>query len=591
MEENKIQTEKSTFSEKFTHFNDELFSTKSISGIGTAGTIKLLRGRFAKFLNFLGRSLSYTSTRSYGSFLLSFGLLTVLLNFGEYYFISESVMSLSSVIIGAVVAALAVLLMFIDRPACFVLQDFPLTDYILFEFFSIKQMHRMQNERTVSPLVALFIGIIPAVIGYFVPVQWVLISIFALVFVSVALTSPEFPMILTLLVLPYLSLLPYFELILSMLSVITFISYMIKVAVGKRVFSFDVYTVFVLLMMAVILISGFSNSDTIEDSVFYVILLLGFFPASNLVVNRRLADCALNAIIVSAIPVTVIAIAEYIVELPTTRFEIPIDSMPGISSTFISPSALASFLIAASIITLTFSIEKKNVIKKIAYFGIFLVELVVLVMTMEPGAWISMVVAIPAYFIITSKKIPADVGFALFVIPHILLLLPTAFLDTVCGWFKVSPDASAMLEKYQSALHVFGDNILSGIGIGASVPDETNILLGIGLEIGLFGLVLFVFMLVLRLRHISHYRRYFRGSVVGVAVHMTTLTTVCLSVFGVSAYIFADYFMFYLFWAVFGLTSGALRTAKQEYDDRLGYYSDSKSAEATVLDVELAERT
>ena len=210
-----------------------------------------------------------------------------------------------------------------------------------------------------------------------------------------------------------------------------------------------------------------------------------------------------------------------------------------------------------------------------------------------------MIIAVPAYFIITSRKIPADVGLLLFVLPHFLLLLPTHFLDTVYGWFNISPAPSEVIAEFGAALRLFGQNIIFGIGIGTesytvdgkeSFVGETNLLLGLGLETGLFAIILFIAIVILRFRHISHYRRYLRGSAVGVAVHMTTLTTLCLAVFGVTAYIFADSFMFYLFWVVFGITSSTLRTAKHEYDDRQGYYGDSKSAEATMLDVELIER-
>ena len=60
----------------FANLNEKIFSSREISGIGSAGTLRLLRGKSSRMLNFLGRCISYTSTRSYGCFLLSFGMLS-----------------------------------------------------------------------------------------------------------------------------------------------------------------------------------------------------------------------------------------------------------------------------------------------------------------------------------------------------------------------------------------------------------------------------------------------------------------------------------------------------------------------------------
>ena len=59
-------------------FNEKLFSSNEISGIGAVGTVRLLRGGVARALNFVGRALSYTTARAYGCFLLSFGGVSLL---------------------------------------------------------------------------------------------------------------------------------------------------------------------------------------------------------------------------------------------------------------------------------------------------------------------------------------------------------------------------------------------------------------------------------------------------------------------------------------------------------------------------------
>ena len=287
-----------------TGFNEKVFSSHEINGIGIIRTKNLLRGKLVKFLNFIGRSLSYSSTRSYGAFLLSFGILSLLLNLGEYYFRVDGQVSLSVLIICAVLAVVSVPLLLFDRPICIALQDFRLTDHLFFEFFSIKRMHRIKHV-SVPPILALFIGCVPAVIAFFTSIETVILVLLVTFIVAISFTSPEFPMMLMVIVLPYISLLPYSSVILSALSLLTFVSYIMKVLIGKRVFNFGIYDVTIFLISILIFISGVCGNYemSLNSSLVFIALTLAYFPASNMIVNRRLADSAINALIVSALPI------------------------------------------------------------------------------------------------------------------------------------------------------------------------------------------------------------------------------------------------------------------------------------------------
>ena len=326
--------------------NERVFSSKEISGIGAVGTLRLLRGKGSKILNFLGRCISYTSTRSYGSFLLSFGILSLLLSLGDYYFREAPEVSLASVVTSLVLAALSVPLLLFDKPLAIVTQDHALTDHVFFEFLSIKRMHRNVKHVTVSPLVALFIGFIPAVVSFFVPIGYVILAIAVITLACIAMTSPEFSMMLTIIAVPYLPALPNPTLILCCLSALTMVSYGWKVVLGKRVFNLDIYSVIVLLLGLVALISGLASDGdgAFTYSLAFLALILSYFPVANMISNRRLADNAINAVIVSAIPITVLAVIEFIVEHPKTSYTPPEYSTDGVSVFFSSPDALAAFI-------------------------------------------------------------------------------------------------------------------------------------------------------------------------------------------------------------------------------------------------------
>ena len=571
--------------------NEKIFSGKEISGIGAA---KILKGKAARALNFLGRSFAYSSTRSYGCFMLSFGLLSLLLHLGEYYFADEPEVAVP-LIIGAILSCLSVPLLVFDRPMCIALQDFPVTDYILFEFFTIKRMHRGVNHTTVSPLLAVFFGFIPAIVGFFVPIQWVVLALVILILTVVAFTTPEFPMILMLLILPYIPFFPSAkeEIIVLSLSVIMLLSFALKVAIGKRVYSFDIYDALIFLMILFIFIGGIAGygDASFKNSLIKIVLLLGYFPAANLITNRRLADCAINAVIISAVPITALSIAEFFMKIKTDSSYIP----KGIYAFFSSPSVLAAFLLVSALLTLSFFIQKKNKLKKAAYLTVFVAELFALGLVMQPAAWLAILLTAVAYFVISSRKIPTDVLVLLFLLPHLLLLIPARALDAVSNFLGTSPSFSEKLDSYKKALSVFSENLGLGVGIGSDSYEAAsdgasaifNNLLGIATELGVVVLALFLITVVLRMRHISYYRAYVRASNVKIAYESTALVMLALLIFGVDAYIFSDTTVFYLFWVVFGICTSTLKTAKREYDDRISYYSDSRSSESSVIDVQI----
>ena len=452
-------------SSKTTSFNEKLFFSHEISHTGTAATVKILRGKTARFLNFLGRSLSYTSTRAYGSFMISFGLLSIFLLLGKYYFSTGEVVALKQLIVGAVLLVASIPLLCFDRPMCVALQDFPLTDYILFEFFSIKRMHRNVTHASVSPLLALFLGFIPAIVGFFLPVQYVALTVALLIVAIVALTTPEFPMILTLLVLPYIQLLPHPNVILAVISAVSFLSFAIKVLLGKRVLYFDIYSVLILLAFLLVFIGGAAGGYlSFKNAVKVILFSLGYFPASSLIINRRLFDCAVNAIIVSSAPISVVAIVDFF-----TR-------KPAVAAFFPDSSTLAAYLTVSATLALAFAMQKHHISKKVGYLTVFFAEIFVLGLVMQPIIWLTLFLTALACLILTSRKLPAHLALGLLFAPYLILLIPSEKIDALFVTLKISPAFSEKLLGYKNAASAFFKNpkLISGIGSTSSVMPSAS---------------------------------------------------------------------------------------------------------------------
>ena len=133
---------------------------------------------------------------------------------------------------------------------------------------------------------------------------------------------------------------------------------------------------------------------------------------------------------------------------------------------------------------------------------------------------------------------------------------------------------------------MFLDNVFMGVGVGeeafseeflkyaedsVTAPHSHNLFLEIGCEVGIFALVLFVFLLLVRVRHRASYAKYVRNSSVDNLCTTAGTALFALLIFGITDYIWYSSAMYFLFFVVFGLGSATLRISKSEYDDSAVY--------------------
>lgn len=560
----------------FSDINEKLFSSCEVSGIGTIGTMSLLHGRMAKLLNFIGRTLAYTSTRAYGCFLLSFGISALLLNFGAVYFTEQTNVSVSTIVMCAVLTLLSVPLFVFDISMCIALQDFPLTDKLFFDFLLIKRMRRSVKYAGIHPIAALLIGIIPATLSFVFSVEAVLLVIITIIIVTVALNTPEFSMILSFLFVPYLLYLNANGIFFVLLTLVTFISFVFKVILGKRVFHLSLPDATYFLLMLAMLVFGLVSGADSSNVLIICTALLAYFPISNLIVNRRIAECAKKAVVFSAVPIAVTAIVEFaVMKISSSNKEI--------FAVFDSPAALTAFMLASCAATFVYAAERTHKWQRVVYFSIFILELAVIGVMLRPEAIIVLIIAAIAYPILKSRFIPIDVLTLLLILPYALIFIPDGALDAVSDLFGLSVPLSVKFSSYRSMFLDFFDSVW--LGVSSDAPAGANTLFGLALGFGVVALVLFAVLILLRFRHVSYFRLYMRNSVLGTTSDMTELAMITLLLYGTFYNVFSDYAILSLFVAFFGISAAALRTAKREYDDRIGYYDDSNSSESSELDV------
>ena len=572
------------------------FISASITGNFTLGMRGITGGRLAKLSDRVSRRIAYSSTRSYGMLLVSFGFLSMLIHFIKGYLGYYEELPMGILITCAVLSAVAVPLLVFDKPLCLALQDFPPTDHLFFEFFCIKRMHYTTEEKGIHPVIALFVGIALAALGTFVPVVWVMLGFLALVYLYLTFISPEFSFLLIFLAIPYLPLLPYAGHLLASAVGVTLVSFARKVFQGKRVYYFEQYDLLIYLFLAAVMVGGvFFNSSSALGSLIMTLLTGGYVLSGCLITNRRLADCAVNAVVISSIPVSIMAVIYFILNLARhgTAGLVPV------SATFENSSTLAVFLLISAAFAFYFIIEARSGGVRTAYIFILGLLSLALVTTLELWALVAAAVGIIAYGFTKVRRTSGALLGITALLPYGVVLLPAGALDAIDSLPLLSSlELPSVAERFMTSLRIFISNILFGVGVGEggfasayealtdrSLPDSGNLLLEIGCEMGVIALVLFLLIFLVRMAHRIIYVPYVRNSQVGRLCRFTSATTVMLFVFGAVFYIWSDMTVYYMFWCVFGIGSATLRVSKREFDDRVGYFRDGSGSDSSNIDI------
>ncbi|MBQ8302662.1 MAG: O-antigen ligase family protein [Clostridia bacterium] len=588
---------------------EKTFTNRSVSGVGGKYARKMMNGTLTNLIKRLNASLCYTSSRTYGFLLLAFGITTLFVHFLADYFGFIDGMEVFPLIAGSALSIIGIILTFTNRPISLALEDFPPTDFILFEFFRMKRMHDASEEyRTLNPALAILLGVLLATLGFFVSVKIVLGVVCALLFISISMASPEFTFLFTIASLPYVHLFSHPTLIVTALVMVCNLSFIRKVLVGKRIYFFEQYDVLILLFALFFLVSGTFNKglDSFESALVLAALAFAYVPASNLITNRRIAECTFNAVIVFSLPPAILAICEY--AFGVAKFNWLDSSFAGLISgrataTFSNPNILAVYLIVAVIFSLGYSFSVKNKKFKLVYVAIFMVDTAALIFTWTRGAWVAVAISLVVFLIMKLKKFPGALLITLAATPYLLFFLPESVLYRIASIFGASDSSTVYrLSVWRSSIRMFLENVFTGVGVGSAAfndefahyaesgvtsPEHShNLFLEIGCEAGIFALLLFIAVLVVRAIHHSSYLPYTGRSTVGLFSTVTAVALFALIIFGVTDYIFYDNSMYYLFFTVFGMGSSLLRISRNQHDDRLIYYSDmNPSSSATDVKI------
>ena len=582
-------------------FVGQRFFRREITGAATISSRRKKRSKIRNAVNSIIDTFCYANIKTYGFLFLTFGLLTIIFYFASD-FIREAGIAVSdriSLAAGIVASILSIPMIILDGPICQVLQEYLITDIIFFDFLCIKRMPpKLETPPDAGRAIA--VGSLLGIIGLFVPTVRVVACVLFVAYAYLSVESPEFSLFSTIMLLPYLSVdKPEGYGILVTLVIITTISFVRKLIYGKRVLNIEQYDILLGVMLLAVLISGiaFSGAASFTWSVKYISLSLVYILAGNIITNRRLADCAVNATIFSAVIPALTSVVNLVIGIVRNG------DFSGISSLYSTPEVAAAHFAVSVAMAVAMSIQTKGNIRG-GYIAIGAFIFLGLVLTFEPFAYIAVLLGIAAYLAIRKGGMFVISLLPLALVPYVIVaLLPSGALDAIIGSNTDGLAPGRIPELWRAALEIFGENPLFGIGIGSEafaeaiskfgfdVSNSHNIFLEIATEAGIFALLAFALIIWIRIRHRVNYQKYLVKSDVNVISSSASCAVFVLLTIGATVYIWQDFSLYYLFWCVFGIGSATLRIAKQESDDRELYskmmvnFHESANNEFSSIDI------
>ena len=539
--------------------------------------------------------IMYTTTRSYGFMALTFGILTIILHFAGDFFIESMNASITSIIIGALSALVAVPLLFSNVSLSVQLQDIPLTRWLLYDFLCLKRTNRSDDKTGIPTFILVIFGVTLAAVGFFVPVKYLVSGVFVAVFLHLAFQSPEFSAVATFLVLPYVSLAPFGQYAFVSLIAVTVLSFFRKTARGKRVFFFEQYDIVVLLLIAVTVVSGLVMNPRADFSlVLAAVPFLGYLIGSNLTTNKRVADCAMSAIAASSVPAAVIAMIRFV--MAVSRGEVPEFFKRAEPSVFNTAAAFSVYLTVSALFCIFFIKERRAA--SILYIFVLAADIIALVLAACPLTALIIALCFAVFRFFPSSRVGGSVTVGLGALLYLLYLIPENALNFIFRGNGTLTGKELILLKLES-VEVFLDNLLLGVGAGKESvteeltrrgffsPDFGNIFLELACESGVFALLLFILFICIRVRHSYVYFHYLRS--VGQINYFTAMEVVSFAVIGLGIFcgIFSEPTLAFITWFVFGMGSAMLRISKREVDDRYVDFRDHRSLDSSEMEIEI----
>ncbi len=345
-------------------------------------------------------------------------------------------------VLGAAICVASIPLLFSSRSLAANVLSSKLFCAILFDFLGMdSEGFRVASEKdkvsfaTFSFLIGAGLG----VASYFILPTNTLLILLALVLAYSTIRTPEVGAVVTILLVPFINIG-----ITCMCVAYTFACYMIKVSLGKRIFKFEYFDLWISVTILIITLTGINYKDplsSLKDVAVNLIIMLSYFLFANLIYSKEWFRRSVVAFTTSSLIISMIAIIEAIMGKVAESVSIlqnvfPVDSE--IVATFGSSKVLAHFMVVAIPFALVHMISERSDATKFGGFLMSALFVAALVLTNSPVGLLGLLVGALLIFVFYKKHAIYLLFFVAITLPVLYFTLPDAAINAIFSWGPLS---------------------------------------------------------------------------------------------------------------------------------------------------------
>lgn len=433
----------------------------------------------------------------------------------------------------------------------------------------------------------LFLGLLAGIATLFIHPLYIILAIFTVLIITLIACSPEIGVLLTIFVLPFLSLTDSPTIWLCLMVLVTAFFYVIKLIRGKRVFNLEILDLAIILFGILILLSSVFSAGghaSVYSAIVSVVLLLGYFLLVNLMKTEKWIKRCIFALITSSVIVSLIGIFEFLFGAESNNW---LDqSFFGIIKTrvvslFGNPNILSVFLVMVFPFILALSIRAKEKSDKFLIRALIILFILCITFTWSRAAWVAVIIGTLFFAMLCTKKSFRIFGVILIILPLIPILLPSSVIERFLSISNFADSSIAYrIYTWKGTLNAIKDYFFFGIGYGdsafqaiypsyaysgiESTPHSHSLLLQVILCMGIIGFLMLSIAIFLNFQKSLEYIKKEKSSASTVYVIAAVASIVSALIMGVFDYIWYNQRIFYLFWTIIAIGTAFVRVGNSE---------------------------
>ena len=390
--------------------------------------------------------------------------------------------------------------------------------FIIFEFLGCdrEDMEEVakQNRVTITNI-SILIGLGLSVLSYFVSPINVVLVILAVAVVYLVFKTPEIGAVLIIFTLPFAE-----KLVLYVGVLCTFVSYLIKIFMGKRLIKLEYLDIFAFISIVAMVAFGINYSSPLSSLPILLsnlVLVLAYFIYSNIIRSKEWFKKCLFSFTISALFVALSAIFQSVMGGLALSFEslaVAFSNSGAVSATFSEPTTLAQFMVVAIPFAFVHMFSERKDIGKFFGFIITAVLITALILTNSKVALIGLFVGVLFLLLVYNRNYIFLILALCISIPILAYALPQDVINQI--FTLIGVEKSSIPQLFTSIANDFMMLIRSPFGfrLGSNVGDVykgyegeyiNSLPLQFLFEYGIIAVAIFVLFLIVFARLIFSY--------------------------------------------------------------------------------------